>query len=327
MTVRAQPEPFTVAGYLAFLEREYLTGYIDQGGAAVKLLAVGDPVVADQLAMGLAGIGSGFEHVRIDAATTKIHMMDQVFAAVAAQIDWVGTARAVVHSAFVEAGFPPPGDDLAISAVAGHHEIDAAELYRSVRRAVERRVLHDQGLAHEFRMGMLRLCQEHLGRGDVTPEERQTVLGWLRCERIPIGHLRRLSLNGRINRANARTILLSTTRWLRMAGKPGLVLHADLTRLGVVRRPPIGLRDGHYYSKAAALDAYELLRQLIDGTDEYEGLLAAVVLPARLATDEVYGLPAYTALHLRVVDEVHDRRRANPYAALVRVGNQQQEAA
>jgi hypothetical protein len=160
----------------------------------------------------------------------------------------------------------------------------------------------------------------------VTLEEREIVLGWLRCDRLPLGELRRLSLHTRINRANARSMLLSLTRWLRMAGRSGLVLHLDLTRLGLIRRPPIGLRNGLYYSKAATLDTYELLRQLIDGTDEYEGLFVGVVLPSVLVTDEVHGLAAYTALQLRVVDEVRDRRRANPYAALVRIGPQPEES-
>ena len=44
-------------------------------------------------------------------------------------------------------------------------------------------------------------------------------------------------------------------------------------------------------------------------------------------TDEVRGLPAYTALQLRVADEVRDRRRINPYSALVRIGAQPQEVA
>ena len=32
--------------------------------------------------------------------------------------------------------------------------------------------------------------------------------------------------------------------------------------------------DGVYYSRPATLDAYEMLRQLIDGTDDVEGLVA-----------------------------------------------------
>jgi hypothetical protein len=80
------------------------------------------------------------------------------------------------------------------------------------------------------------------------------------------------------------------------------------------------MRDGNYYSKAATLDAYEVLRQLIDATDELEGLLVAVLMPPELVADETRGLAAYTALQLRVADEVRDRRRPNPYAALMRLG-------
>jgi len=112
-------------------------------------------------------------------------MIDQVFAEVARQLDWTGLAEAVVGRAFDQAGFPPAvTGELSISAVAAHHQVDSAELYRSVRRAVEQIVLKDGDLSHEFRMAMLRLCQSRLGRGDVSREECETVVGWLRGERV-----------------------------------------------------------------------------------------------------------------------------------------------
>lgn len=317
--------PLDALTYLDFVNQEYLASYVEHGGAAVKLLAFEDEFAAKELADGLARVGDGFQHAAVDAATTRIHMVDQVFAAVARQLDWVALAGAVVHGAFDECGFPPPdigqpGADLSIAAVASYHGVDGAELYRSVRRSLEQTVLKDTGLSHEFRVAMLRLCQERLGRGDVNAAERETVIGWLRGERIPAGELRKLALYAKVSRHNARSLLLSLTRWLRMAGQAGLVLRLDLTRLAEARRPPAGLRDGYYYSKAAALDVYELLRQMIDGTDEFEGLFVAVLLPPELVNDEARGLPAYTALRLRVVDEIHDRRRVNPYASLVRIG-------
>jgi hypothetical protein len=52
------------------------------------------------------------------------------------------------------------------------------------------------------------------------------------------------------------------------------------------------------------------------------GLFVAVLLPSELVNDEVRGLPAYTALRLRVVDEVRDRRRINPYSTLISIGGQ-----
>jgi hypothetical protein len=98
-----------------------------------------------------------------------------------------------------------------------------------------------------------------------------------------------------------------------------LVVLFDYGRLAEARRPPAEARTGFYYSKAAVLDAYEVLRQFIDATDELRGFLAVAVISPELMTDESRGLPAYSALQLRVADEVRDRRRANPFAALVRL--------
>lgn len=346
--------------YLDFVEREYLTSYIARGGASVKLLCAGDEATRARLAAGLAEIGDGFAYAAVDAATTKVHLVDQVFTAIARQLDWVALAAAVVRAALERAAFPDPSAPDAADAapearagrsggageagaggvgsaaesaridlaeIARHHDVDGAELYRSVRRAIEQMVLRDTELSHEFRVAMLRLCQERLGRGDVSATERETVIGWLRGDRLPAADLRRVGLHAKVNRYNARPLLLSLTRWLRIAGRSGLVLHLDFERLAVARRPPVGLRDGHYYAKAATLDAYELVRQLIDATDECEGLFVAVDLPPALVHDEARGLPAYTALQLRVADEVRDQRRANPYAALVRIGDHFPEVA
>lgn len=310
------------AEYLDFVAREYLTGYVDHGGAAVKLLAVGDETSRAQLTKGFHELGDGFAVAAVDAADTRIHLIDQLFTAIARQLDWVGLASAVVRSALERTAFPAADDaaDIDLGAIARHHDVDGAELYRSVRRALEQIVLRDTELSHEFRVAMLRLCQEQLGRSEVSLAERETVIGWLCGERLPAAALRRVSLQAKVARHNARPLLVSLTRWLRIAGRRGLVLHLDLTRLAVVRRPPPGLRDGHYYSKAATLDAYEMLRQLIDATDEFDGVFVAATVPTPLVQDDARGLPAYSALQLRVTDEVRDRRRVNPYATMVRVG-------
>lgn len=319
--------PIAPSDYLDFLSKEYLASYVARGGAAVKLIVTGGDDAAQTVSTGLATLGDGFEHAVVDAAATRLHMIDQLFAAVARQLDWVALATAAVRGAYERIGFPAPPDQgaggesaAAVGVVAAHHQVDAAELYRSVRRELEQSILSDVTLAHEFRVAMFRLCQERLRRGDVHDAERAAVLAWLHGEKVPAVELRTVSLHTRIARHNARPLLVSLTRWLRRVGRAGLVLELDLERLAVSRRPPAGLRDGVYYTKASTLDAYEVLRQLIDSTDEFEGLFVAVLLPPELVTDEVRGLPTYTALQLRVADEVRDRRRPNPYAALVRVG-------
>lgn len=112
----------------------------------------------------------------LDSAETKVHMIDQLVAAVAKDIDWDELTAGAVRTAYDRAGFPAEGD-LTVDKVAGLHGVDATELYRNVRRGLEQAVLGDTTLNHEFRVAMLRLAQAVLGRQDVEPSERDAVLG------------------------------------------------------------------------------------------------------------------------------------------------------
>jgi len=188
-----------------------------------------------------------------------------------------------------------------------------------VRRQLEHTLLADPSLAREMRRAVLRLAQAQMAGADVHPSEAQAVVGWLHGEKVPVRDLRDAMIYARIGRHNARSMLASLARLLLRSGQGGLVVYLDLARLGESRRPALAERTGTYYSKAAVLDAYELLRQLIDSTDDLQGLLVVAAIPAELVTDEVRGLPAYGALQLRVADEVRDRRRPNPFASMVRL--------
>lgn len=313
-----------VDAYLEFAAEEYLRTYVASGGAAVKLVVPEDGGTAGRFGRRLAelAVQDGFAYAAVDAARTRVHLVDQLFFEVARQIDWMALAARVLYDAYQKTGFPAAGDspaELTVAAVAAGHGIDVMELYRSLRRTLEAAVLADASLVHEFRVAMLRLCQALTGHVDIVDSDRLTVLSWLTGEKVPATQLRAVLLHSRINRYSARPLLGSLTRWIRKAGLPGLVLQLDLERVAVGRRPSIEQRDGFYYSKPGTLDAYELLRQLIDSVDELPGLFTAVLLPPELVLDEQRGLPAYSALQLRVADEVRDRNRANPYAALVRL--------
>jgi len=78
--------------------------------------------------------------------------------------------------------------------------------------------------------------------------------------------------------------------------------------------------EGVFYSKAACLDVYELLRQLIDATDELASSFVLVTTAPETLTDPRRGIEHnYPALKMRIWNEVRDRRRANPFAALIRL--------
>jgi hypothetical protein len=328
MTARVGPEAAVLGGgsmssgsYADFLGEEYLASYLPAGGGSVKLVVTGDADVADRFERSLQAVADRGHAlmVSLSAETTRVHMIDQVFFAVARQIDWDQVAVAIVDTAYDNIAVPAAPGRLTVAEVAADHDLDPRELYRSVRRALEHILLTDTSLPRELRRALLRLAQAHLGSGDVNSAEALVVQGWLTGERVGLRELRDAMIYSRIGRHNARTLLTSVGRLLQRAGHRGLILHLDLTRLAEARRPPVPERTGIYYSKAAVLDAYELLRQLIDATDDLVGMLVLAVVPPELVSDERRGLPSYAALQLRVADEVRDRRRTNPFASLIRL--------
>lgn len=308
--------------YAEFIAKQYLGDYVRGGGAAVRFVVTGSDDVAQRWHRNLASSAAdeGYLYVAADAGEIRVHLIDQLYAAVARQLDWNDLAGRQVRAAWEQLGLPAPNaTGLSVAAVADHHDVDPREAARSMRRQLEGMLLRDPSLAREFRLALLRLCQAELGNGDVNDAERAAVLSWLRVEPVTLRELRSASLYARIGRHNARSMLVSLAAWRARVAGTGLVLDLDLARLAVSRRPPVEERSGFYYSKAAVLDAYEVLRQLVDATDNLRGVFVAAALPPQLVSDDVRGLPAYRALQLRVVDEVRDRRRANPFAALVRL--------
>jgi hypothetical protein len=154
----------------------------------------------------------------------------------------------------------------------------------------------------------------------VVEAEHAAVLDWLRGELRQISALKTALIFRRISRHNGRSLLFSLAHWLTTNGRAGLILELDIRRLALSRRPAPDERVGHYYSKAAVLDAYEVLRQLVDNIDELSHCCVVIVAAPEFLTDPARGLDAYQALKLRIYDEVRDRQRDNPYSALIRLG-------
>jgi hypothetical protein len=146
----------------------------------------------------------------------------------------------------------------------------------------------------------------------------RAIQDWLMGHNRAVSAVKLYNISSSINRANARYFFESLLRWVRLAGLPGLIIVVDIQRLAVPRNP----RDGAvFYSKAAVLDAYELLREFVDSTDRLEGCFIAVTTGAEFLDDDPYGrgMGAYEALKFRVFDEIRDRELVNPMASLIRL--------
>src|SRR5580658_625476 len=191
--------------YVSFLESEYLRGYVDSGGSAVKF-AVSDPEDATTLRRELraAGERAGYAVGVVDAGSTKVHLMEQIFFELARQIDWDALAETTVRRVAAEVSYPvPEGPLLSVSALASHYNVDAKELQRDIDRRLQQLVYRDYEMVLVFRVAMLRLCQAALQTGQVSPAEHEALIAWLRGELRQISALKSSLIYQRIARHNA----------------------------------------------------------------------------------------------------------------------------
>ncbi len=303
------------------IRQEYLQRYVGQGGSSVKFVVM--PSEADRLQVQdqLVALAEK-EHytcVRVDAKDTKIHMMDKFFHEVSRRVPWDTLASQFVRRLLQENGYqiPEGKEDFSMAGVARMNERAEPLLRRDLNTWLERAIYRDTHMCQEFRMAMIRLCLGQMDSGAESPFMTEPVKAWLCGELRQISSLKEALIFQKIVRTNARYMFASLSRWLRLVGKTGLVVSLDLSRC--LESKNATSPEGLYYGVSATMDAYEMLRQFIDGTDELESLLLVVSVSPEFLTDTRRGLSRYEALKLRIWDEVRDRQYQNPLGALIRL--------
>ena len=303
------------------IRQEYFQRFVGQGGSSVKFVVTPSDTdrahVQDQL-VALAQ-KENYTCVSVDAKDTKIHMMDKFFHQVARRIQWDALAAQFVRRLLQENGYqiPEGREDFSMAGVARMNERAEPLLRRDLNSWLERAIYRDTQMCQEFRMAMIRLCLGQMDSGAESPFMTEPVKAWLCGELRQISALKEALIFQKIVRTNARYMFASLSRWLRLVGKTGLVVSLDLSRCLESKKSTSP--EGLYYGVSATLDAYEMLRQFIDGTDELESLLLVVSVPPEFLTDTRRGLNRYEALKLRIWDEVRDRKYQNPLGALIRL--------
>lgn len=306
------------------LRQEYLQRFIGQGGSSVKFVVTSSDTerVGVQNQLATLAQDEGYICAAVNAQDTKIHMMDKFFHQVARRIQWDDLASQFVRRLLQENGYqiPEGKGEFSMAGVARMNERAEPLLRRDLNSWLERAIYRDTQMCQEFRMAMIRLCLGQMDSGSESPFMTEPVKAWLCGEIRQISALKEALIFQKIGRTNARYMFISLCRWLRLVGKTGLVVSLDLSRCLVSKKPDSP--EGLYYGVSATLDAYEMLRQFIDGTDELESFLLVVHVPPEFLTDGRRGLNRYEALKLRIWDEVRDRQYQNPLGALIRLGSQ-----
>lgn len=307
--------PLPLAEWLSVVDREYLSEFVPAGGAAVKLVVLDHGTDGGALRDRLLalGRGQGMQAVAVDAAHCRVHLAQELFFAVARALPWDSLVQRYVEAVFAANGYawPRPGEAMTMADLAVGFGVAPTLLSRQRDQWLTAAVWHDRRLAQDFRAAMLLLC---LSRLEADGADTAPVRQWLTGEKVPAAQLGKLGISSRIARTNARAMLVSLCHFLREVGVAGLLLVLDVRGLAGGTAEPGAVR----YSPATVMDAYEVLRELIDDVEHLPGLFVAVPVNVELATgDPRRALSQYTALQMRVWPDVRPGDRQNPVAPMV----------
>lgn len=306
--------------WLRLIEREYIADFATQGGSAVKFV-IGDNEQLASVGRRLSALSEahGLAHVALDAAETKIHMIQDVFFAMAAGLDWEAMAQRFAESLFTENLYhwPRPGQAVPIDELAKHNGVDLSLARLNLDRWLTDKLMRDTEMAQDFRLAMMRLGLRRLEPEDARSDDAVPVLQWLLGRLRHVGRLKGTAISGKITRHNARAMLRSLCRWVRLCGRRGVCVVLDIRQLA---KSGVAAAGGAKYSSAAVMDAFEVLRQIIDDAEHFAGFFLVVMGDeALIGDDRRRSLNAYQALKMRVWNDVRPEGRDNPLAPLVRL--------
>lgn len=313
----------TPADWVSAIDQYYLREFLPGGGSAVKFVVCSPGVDQRSLIDVLDAVAGSQQMLSagIDAAQVKLQFVEQLFSCIATQLPWGQlTDRALMRFArechwrvpehFAETGV--------VQQLSQLNDIDVQQISLELQRRIASQILLNRQLAKDFRLAMHWLARARLESDPDGLRTREVIENWL-CGRISkLTELKPYQIFSKVSRANARHLLASLASWIRITGFRGLVLNIDAFRLLESVRP----NDGSlFYTPAALLDAYEVIREFIDGTDNIDGLLMVVFTPAEFTNidPKSRGLGKWPALSQRVYDEVRATQHANPMSALARV--------
>ena len=221
--------------WLGVLQQEYLKNFVREGGGAIKVAVFHDQDSLHGCQQDLDGLANseGYVFVKVDARFTKVHMVEKLFHKIAKQVDWDDLAYRFVLRLLEEHGYqiPTSRNEFSLRQVAALNERKEPMLRRDVQTWLEKSIEDDSGLCREFRMAMIRLCLAQLDAGDSDRVLATAVKEWLCGDLRLVSGVKKAMIYQKVARHNARHMLTSLTRWLRLTGKGGLILSLDISRL------------------------------------------------------------------------------------------------
>ena len=317
------PNDMSLCDWLGFLDREYLSTFIKDGGASIKF-AVTQEALKPQLRTSIVGRSKELDYIviEVDAAVSRVHMPQDIFFRMASQVDWRILARRLILRLASDRGHQVDGIDPDDSgnifeAIGESNGLSREFVYLGLSPQIQDMVYRNPQMAKDFRVAMAHLCIQEDTRED-QEYGGQPIIDWLTGNNTRVSSVRPFLIYNAINRTTARHFIESAVYWFHYVGHSGTVILLDNSRVTLARNPRDGLR---YYTRAMVTEHYELLREFVDGADRLLGTLIVVATNSEFLDEDSgsRGFGIYEALMTRVMDDVRDRTLVNPIASIVRL--------
>ncbi len=317
------PNDMPLSDWLGFLDREYLSTFIKDGGASIKF-AVTTENLKPELRTAIVGRSKELDYIviEVDAAVSRVHMPQDIFFGMASQVDWRILARRLILRLASDRGhrvdsIDPNDPGNIFKAIGESNDLSPEFVYLGLSPQIQDKVYRNPQMAKDFRVAMAQLCIQEDTRED-QQYGGQPLIDWLTGNNTRVSSVRPFLIYNAINRTTARHFIESAVYWFQYVGHAGTVLLLDNSRVTLARNPRDGRR---YYTKAMVMEHYELLREFVDGTDRLLGTLIVVLTNNEFLDEDLRsrGYGSYPALMTRVIDDVRDRTLVNPIGSLIRL--------
>ena len=289
-----------------FWGRHYLEEYIPHGGSKIKFVTgrAGSGKTHLLHLLTLQAEKAGYVSVAVSAREFMLHDSRNLYLEILGHIDWdslmEGCAQHVLRELIPNADERPAGMSISDFLIT-QRQLDVITR-GELRDLIRKYFLNNPALDNNFGLCCAQLVGDLLGLATCEEETKSFLLRWIQGDKtLKNAMLRSMGMAAYgITKYNARHMLRSLCWLVSFSGKPGILVTVD--HLETILN--LSGLDEMKYTPARRTNTYEIIRQLIDDIDSMKNIMFVFAFNRELMDNEKIGLPSYSALWMRIQNEI-----------------------
>lgn len=301
-----------------FWKKQYLDGYILEGGSKIKFLTGRGNAYRTRTLHAFLGDAEscGYKTAYISAQKVWLHDFKEIYLAAFKASNFEGCLAACAKRIIRDMGYDPAEipEDLSFADFLQYEGAFDPLTKRELREKLTELFFRNAWIDSNFAISAALITGSILGYPALEPAAKDLLMFWHLGEKeARVSALRKLGLSpSRITKYNARHMLRSLIEIIRLAGYKGLTVCIDDLETLVATSSLSEIR----YTKMRREDSYESIRELIDGIDTFSHFMLVFAFEKDLLEDEVKGFKSYQALWMRIQNEISSPR-LNRFADII----------